>query len=187
MTKNQPVVFKQGKIQLENYPHLNVMMDWETELMQRHAEIVCQRGGHILEIGFGMGISADFIQQQSIQSHTIVEVNPQILERAIEWSQDKPNVTIIEGDWFDVFKIHQKTYHGIWYDADCSHVSLFRKHVVDRFLNKNGIFTYFNPKGDDRYSYEDELCVDEITITCEIEPNAYHNDPVCKVPYFINK
>jgi hypothetical protein len=84
-------------------------------------------------------------------------------------------------------KIHQKTYHGIWYDADCSHVSLFRKHVVDRFLNKNGIFTYFNPKGDDRYSYEDELCVDEITITCEIEPNAYHNDPVCKVPYFINK
>jgi spermidine synthase len=113
MTKNQPVVFKQGKIQLENYPHLNVMMDWETELMQRHAEIVCQRGGHILEIGFGMGISADFIQQQSIQSHTIVEVNPQILERAIEWSQDKPNVTIIEGDWFDVFKNTPKNIS--WY------------------------------------------------------------------------
>lgn len=186
MTKNQPVIFKQGKIQLENYPHLNVMMDWETELMQRHAQIVCQQGGNILEIGFGMGISAEFIQQQNIQSHTIIEVNPQILERAIEWSKARPNVTIVEGDWFDVFKAHQKAYNGIWYDADCAQASLFRKHVVDRFLNKNGVFTYFNPNGVDRYLYGEELQLDEITITCEIEPNAYHNDPVCKVPYFIN-
>lgn len=186
MTKGNEVVFESNKIRLKD-KNLNVMMDWETELMQRHAEIVCQHGGHILEIGFGMGISAGFIQQQPIQSHTIIEVNPQILKRAHQWAQDHPNVTIVHGDWVDVFKKHPKTYDGIWYDADCVNLTMFRKHVVDRFLNENGIFTYFDPKGRDRYSYGDQLQMDEVTITCEIEPNIYHNDQVCKVPYYINK
>jgi protein arginine N-methyltransferase 2 len=186
MTKGNEVVFESNKIRLKD-KNLNVMMDWETELMQRHAEIVCRNGGHILEIGFGMGISAEFIQQHPITSHTIIEVNPQILDRALEWSQDKPNVTIVHGDWFDIFKNHPKTYDGIWYDADCAQLNMFRKHVVDRFLNKNGVFTYFHPTGGDRYSYGNTLQLDEVTITCEIEPNAYHNDPVCNVPYFINK
>ncbi len=34
----------------------DVMSDWETPIMQLHADIVCASGGHILEFGFGMGI-----------------------------------------------------------------------------------------------------------------------------------
>ena len=44
-----------------------VMHEWETDMMKRHAEIVCENGGDILEIGFGMGISSDFIQKQDIK------------------------------------------------------------------------------------------------------------------------
>ena len=50
-----------------------VMMSWESPIMEASAEWVCSGGGDILEIGFGMGISASFIQQQNISSHTIVE------------------------------------------------------------------------------------------------------------------
>ena len=39
-----------------------VMMDWEDSLMSASAAYVTQNGGDILEIGFGMGISASFIQ-----------------------------------------------------------------------------------------------------------------------------
>ena len=35
-----------------------VMMDWEDPLMSASAAYVCENGGDILEIGFGMGISA---------------------------------------------------------------------------------------------------------------------------------
>ena len=31
-----------------------IMMDWETPLMKKHAEVVTENGGDILEIGFGM-------------------------------------------------------------------------------------------------------------------------------------
>lgn len=41
---------------------------------------MCEGGGDILEIGFGMGISAGHIQANSITSHTIVENHPQVIE-----------------------------------------------------------------------------------------------------------
>ena len=58
-----------------------VMNSWEHPLMKRHADIACQSGGNILEIGFGMGISANYIQSNNINSHTIVEIHPQILPK----------------------------------------------------------------------------------------------------------
>lgn len=72
---------------------LIIMHEWESELMKKHAEFVCERGGNILEIGFGMGISAGFIQDENPVSHTIIELHPQIAEKAREWAADKPSVT----------------------------------------------------------------------------------------------
>ena len=71
-----------------------IMMAWEHPLMKRHAEIVCQNGGDILEIGFGMGISAQYIQEYDIDSHTIIEIHPEIAEKAREWAEDKDNIEI---------------------------------------------------------------------------------------------
>ena len=104
---------------------LTIMHEWETDLMRRHAEFVCQRGGDILEIGFGMGISADFIQEQGVKSHTIIELHPQIAEKAREWAEDKPNVTIIEGDWIKILptllegtvRTTHKKFDGMFFDT----------------------------------------------------------------------
>lgn len=79
-----------------------VMMKWEHPIMKKHAEVVCKNSGDILEIGFGMGISANYIQQHNIKSHTIVEIYPDIIAIAKEWSKNKPNVTILEGDWYEL-------------------------------------------------------------------------------------
>ena len=94
-----------------------IMMDWEHPLMKRHAEIVCKNGGDILEIGFGMGISAQYIQEQDIDSHTIIEIHPEIAERAREWAKDKENVKLIESDWRDIIE-KLEIYDGIFYDAE---------------------------------------------------------------------
>ena len=78
---------------------LIIMMSWEHPVMQRSAEFVCENGGDILEIGFGMGIASDYIQSYNPSSHTIIEMHPELAEKAREWASDKVNVTIIEGDW----------------------------------------------------------------------------------------
>ena len=93
-----------------------VMMSWEDSLMSASAAYVCEGGGDILEIGFGMGISANYIQSHSISSHTIIENHPQIITKAQEWANGKSNVTIISGSWYDV-KDSLSTYDGIFYDT----------------------------------------------------------------------
>lgn len=182
MTSGKKVVFEKDSIYLEENPNSFVMMNWETELMKEHAKIVCSGGGDILEIGFGMGIFSNFVQQYSIKSHTIVESNPQIHQKLIEWSQNYNNVTIIFGDWYKIFwKINQKKYDGIFYDADCSNIQHFRAKVVDRSLREDGIFSYFAPDGKDSYFYGNRLNQYSINISCEIPKNAYHNDKLCSV------
>jgi protein arginine N-methyltransferase 2 len=93
-----------------------VMMDWEDSIMSASAAYVCQNGGDILEIGFGMGISAGYINSHSILSHTIIENHPQVIPKAQEWANGKSNVTIITGSWYNV-KDSLPTYDGVFYDT----------------------------------------------------------------------
>ena len=75
---NQELVFEEDMIYFldkSNNRH-EVMMSWEDSLMKASADFICQNGGHILEIGFGMGISANYIQQNNRLSHTVVENHP---------------------------------------------------------------------------------------------------------------
>ena len=61
---NKTLTFESDKIYYydETYGgNFEVMMDWEDSLMAASAAYVCQNGGDILEIGFGMGISAGYI------------------------------------------------------------------------------------------------------------------------------
>ena len=102
-----------------------VMHDWETPIMHRMAEFVCEEGGDIIEFGFGMGISATHIQKQNIKSHTICENNPVVLERLYEWAEDKDNVIVLEGDWYANID-SMKLYNGIFYDTHRdAHMSQF--------------------------------------------------------------
>ena len=124
-----------------------IMMAWEHPLMKRHAEIVCQNGGDILEIGFGMGISAQYIQEYDIDSHTIIEIHPEIAEKAREWAEDKDNIEIIEANWYDVVD-ELKTYDGIFYDAEHDKYKADFYELIRPLLKSDGVYTFFNPQGD---------------------------------------
>tara|TARA_Y100000385_G_scaffold87283_1_gene89869 strand:+ start:643 stop:1203 length:561 start_codon:yes stop_codon:yes gene_type:complete len=114
---NKTLTFEQDKIYYQEYgTEFEVMMDWENPLMSSSAAYVCQNGGDILEIGFGMGISADYIQSHLISSHTIIENHPEIIPKAQTWAQGKSNVTIITGSWYDI-KNELSTYNGVFYDT----------------------------------------------------------------------
>ena len=112
---SQSLVFESDKITIQDLGD-EVMMSWEDSLMSASAAYVTEGGGDILEIGFGMGISAGYIQSHSINSHTIVENHPQIIPKAVEWASGKSNVTIVSQSWYDV-KDSIGTFDGIFYDS----------------------------------------------------------------------
>ena len=93
-----------------------VMMSWEDSLMSASAAYVTQNGGDILEIGFGMGISAGYMHSHSISSHTIIENHPEIIPKAVQWASNKSNVTIISQSWYDV-RNSLGRFDGIFYDT----------------------------------------------------------------------
>ena len=122
----------------------DVIATWETPIMQKHADIVCANGGHILEFGFGMGISAGLIQEKDIESHTIVEINDEIYANLVEWAKDKPNVIAVKGDWYnDIPK--DKKYDGIFYDGfgDMMNKRYFPTRIMEH-CKVGTILTWYN-------------------------------------------
>ena len=109
------LTFESDKIIIDDY-NAEVMMSWEDPLMSASAAYVTEGGGDILEIGFGMGISAGYMHSHSISSHTVIENHPQIIPKAVEWASGKSNVTIVSQSWYDV-RDSLGTFDGIFYDT----------------------------------------------------------------------
>jgi len=138
--KERTLIFSANSI-YDPVSQIHVMMDWEDEMMKEHARAACHNQGDVLEIGFGMGISASYIQSFEPKSHTIIEIHPQVLEKLYEWSKDKENVKIIEGDWFDNFD-KLELYDGIFFDTFLDNHGVSKKFI--EYLKPGGVFTFYN-------------------------------------------
>jgi len=157
-----------------------VMMSWEDDIMKASADYVCENGGDILEIGFGMGIAADYIQANSITSHTIVEIHPQIIERAKDWAVGKSNVIIVEGDWYEV-KDSLSTYDGIFYDTwGEEDWSRFGNNIASLVKSRAKV-TWWN-NNDSASSIHNITGVEYETINITPVSNAYFNSNTYYLP-----
>jgi len=142
-----------------------VMMSWETPAMKKHAEVVTENGGDILEIGFGMGICSTFIQSHPIKTHTIIEIHDEVFEKLLEWAKDKPNVIPIKGDWLS--SIPNKKYDGIMFDTWRENKIIQFKNLIPKHIKKGTIFTCFNSytRECNGYNYEAEYIVVDVNPT----------------------
>ena len=154
--KDTTLTFEDDKIIIDN--GRSVMMSWEIPIMEKSAEYICQSKGDILEIGFGMGICADFIQGHGVNSHTIIDIHPQVIEKLKVWAEDKDNVIVVEGDWYDA-ELNQ-TYDGIFLDTYADeHWNKFKEFALSK-ANSGAKVTYFdagvmqNEHGFDNISYD---------------------------------
>jgi len=127
-----------------------VMNRWEDDLMRRKAEWVSYNRGDVLELGFGMGISANYIQSCDVKSHTICEIHPQVISNLNTWSKNKDNVNVLEGDWYD--NIDQMTkYDGVLFDTHLDgHYAFFFENLIDMVCKPGAHVTWWNnaPKAD---------------------------------------
>ena len=162
--------------QIINQHDDEIMMSWEAPIMEKCAEYICQSKGDILEIGFGMGICSDYIQSQNVNSHTIVEIHPQIIEKLNTWASDKSNVTIVEGDWNSV---SLSTYDGIFLDTyGDKNLDSFKSFAISK--GKAGAkVTYWNNHVGERNTHSfDNISFEQISVNpvdnMYFKSNAYY-------------
>ena len=137
---------------LESENKKEVMMDWEDTLMSASAAYACSNSGDIIEIGFGMGISATYIQQHNIKSHTICECHPDIIKKAYQWAKDKPNVTIVEGGWYE--NLNQLgEFDGLFFDTYNDPTGMYFSSSLSQLVKKGGVATWWNARGEASNSY----------------------------------
>jgi len=179
---DKTLVFEEDKIYYTDEGiTFEVMMNWEDSIMKASADYVCENGGDILEIGFGMGISAGYIQANNINSHTIIENHPQIIEKLKLWAADKPNVIIIEGDWYNI-KDSLSTYDGLFYDTfGDNDVDKF-KTILPTLMKSGGKATWWN-----NFTDSDDVFFIDGTIYQAISVNPVDNIYFNSNTYYLPK
>ena len=93
-----------------------VMMEWEKPYMEACVKKLEPRGD-VLEIGFGLGYSARALCIYPIQSYNVIECEPVVWDKVIEFQKEYPHIKInlIKGRWQDM--LHTlPTFDTIFFD-----------------------------------------------------------------------
>ena len=141
--KNDEVIITEEYIVLKENTRSVVMAKGAKSITEIYAYVVCQNRGHVLDIGFGMGFSANKMSQLS-DTYTCIEINPQIYETAKEWAKDKPNVTILFGDWIDIIPTLDKKFDGIFFDTHNDPNSHLAEEYAKLVSKEGTIFSHWN-------------------------------------------
>jgi guanidinoacetate N-methyltransferase len=136
-----------------------VMQDWEDGYMATLAEIIGKRGGRVLEVGYGLGISARYLlSYPAVAEHWIIECHPDVIEHAMVDLKDEISagrVHLLTGFWEEVVEtIADNHFDGILFDTyPLTTDEIHRNHFpffpeAKRLLCDHGTFTYYSDEAD---------------------------------------
>jgi predicted O-methyltransferase YrrM len=136
-----------------------VMQDWERPLMRAMAEVVTETHGDVLELGFGMAISATYIQEFGARSYTVIEANEGVAEYFKKWKSQFPgrDIRMLQGKWHNVAdQLEDESFDGVFFDTVPTDEEEYTREVINnavmaedffpvaaRVLRKGGIFTWY--------------------------------------------
>jgi guanidinoacetate N-methyltransferase len=139
-----------------------VMQAWEHPYMAKLAQITAAAHGDVLEVGFGMGISASAIQDIGVRSHTIIECHPDVQQRFKAWRAGYPDndIRLAPGRWeeqldnlgqfdailFDAYPLDEREWTD-HYVNDVTYARHFFEAAADH-LRSDGVFTYYSNEVD---------------------------------------
>jgi guanidinoacetate N-methyltransferase len=149
--KNGAAMYDEHSLKINGHP---VMEDWELGYMKDLAEIATTHPGQILEVGYGMGLSARAIQSRKPNLHIIIDCNADVIKRAEEDLGDlvdSSKVQLLEGFWQDVTpSLADESLDGILFDTyPLKKEEIHKNHFwffeeAHRLLKPGGILTYYS-------------------------------------------
>lgn len=147
----------------------------DKSLMQTIGGKISEKSGNILELGFGIGLTADYVQSNSnISSHTIIEINSYIYEKALEWAKDKPNVNVILGDWFDILPNMSQKFNGIFHNTRFDFKLLKFLDIAKSVCNEDAVICFFRGPNNQKE-------------VLNIINHQFTNEEIASSPYFGRK
>jgi len=174
--------YENGKLKILGHP---VMEAWEAPYMRRLAEIATAKGGAILEVGFGLGISSRFVQDCQPAKHVIIEANVEVYDGLEAFAASAAQyVQPVLGFWQDVLpNFADASFDGILFDTyPLEEDEIHQNHYpffahAHRVLKPGGVFTYYSDEIDE-ISLEhlvrlQEAGFDQVDFeVCEVDPPA---------------
>ncbi|SHF59314.1 class I SAM-dependent methyltransferase [Streptoalloteichus hindustanus] len=129
-----------------------VMERWEDPYMRDLAVVATSRRGRVLEVGFGLGISAGHIQRQPIDTHVVIEANRDVFAELLAFgaTAEHPVLPMLgfwqaicpclrdqsfDGILFDTYPLAREEVHG-------NHFAFFAE--AHRLLRPGGVLTYYS-------------------------------------------
>lgn len=152
--KDEKATFTKNELIINGHP---VMERWEKEYMGELAAIASRNGGTVLEIGFGMGISAEFIQSYAIDKHLIIEANTDVFGMLKQFARESARpIEPLHGFWQDITKtLPDGSISGILFDTyPLTEEEIHQNHFTFfdeayRLLKPGGVLTYYSDEIDD--------------------------------------
>ncbi|MEO9892387.1 class I SAM-dependent methyltransferase [Aurantibacter sp.] len=139
-----------------------IMEDWQIPVMETMAKVVCEKGGDILELGFGRGVASDMIQAYDVNTHIIMECNDVVIERYKDWKLRYPDkdIQMVKGLWQDTID-SVGIFDGIFFHTYPLNEEEYMKYVnesitfaahffssASEHLKPGGAFSYFSNEVD---------------------------------------
>ena len=145
----KPTEITDDKVYVDGHP---VMEGWELPYQKAIAKVATSKGGKVLEVGFGMALSATAIQTHDIDEHVIIEANDDVFKKLQVWAtEQKHKVTPLKGLWQDVVKtLPDDDFDGIYYDTypnneESQHIHQFEFiRQARRIMKQGAVLTYCN-------------------------------------------
>ncbi|MBE9118920.1 hypothetical protein IQ249_23815 [Lusitaniella coriacea LEGE 07157] len=161
--KTEDIHVNDFQLEIAGHP---VMETWEEPYMKKLAEIATTNGGRVLEVGFGLGIAASYIQENSIKEHHIIEANNQVFERMKSFAKFAKYRTILHsGFWEEISSnFEDEFFDGILFDTypiifeelHTARFSFFSE--AYRLLKVGGVFTHYSGELEFTDEYVECLC-----------------------------
>jgi guanidinoacetate N-methyltransferase len=152
----KPHLDEYGKEILVDETGFQVMMEWEKLYMEALVDTL-RPSGHVLEVGFGLGYSANKIQTYPIESYTVIENDPEVISRILEWAPNqKCTVHVVEGPWQETLP-HLTNFDSIFFDD-------------------SPIREFDDPKNSRLYNFYYEILSNHANVGCRF--TAYMDHPI---------